>query len=109
LQLQSRKDKSPEPTCLEEQQIKTLSCEPGIAWLQHGARQYHRQLLGERLDDLVREADGLGLTQHETVRAVMEWAAERSFAAGGYPRARSLMLEALEAVLLADVTKKNSA
>ena len=39
----------------------------------------------------------------------MGWAAEQSYAAGGYPHARSLMLDTLEDVLLLDMMKKNAA
>ena len=67
------------------------------------------EALRERLEHLVREMSAPGLTHQDIIRAVMGWAAEQSYAGGGYPHARSLMLDTLEDVLLLDMMKKNAA
>ena len=42
----------------------------------------------------------------EAVKAVMDWAARQGYAKGGYPHARSLMLDTLETVLILDAARK---
>ena len=66
-------------------------------------------LIGERLDGLVHEAAVAGIAQHDVIRAVMAWAAEQSYNAGGYPQARLMMLDTLETVLILDAAKKTAA
>ena len=108
MQLQSPGNKSRKTASLEPE-TRNVTSEPGLAWLQDMGRPCHdQQFLVERLDNLVREAGNLGMAQHETVGAIMEWATKRSYAVGGYPRARSMMLEALETVLLAEATKNSA-
>jgi hypothetical protein len=96
-------------TGIAQEQDRAASPEPGLAWLKDGAQQYQRPFLAARLDDVVREAGDLGLSEQDTLRAIREWAARRSHAAAGYPYARSMMLDALESVLLADAAKRSVA
>jgi hypothetical protein len=57
----------------------------------------------DQLDELVRHADALGLPEHEAVSAVLGWAAEHSYATGGYQHIRAVILDALETVLIRDI------
>lgn len=66
-------------------------------------------LVGERLEALLREAAVREMPLNDVIRAVMAWAAEQSYAAGGYPHARVMMLDMLETVLLRDAAKKTAA
>lgn len=66
-------------------------------------------LVGERLDALLKEAGEQGFAPQDTVKAVMDWAARQGYAEGGYPHARSLMLDALETVLILDAARKKTA
>ena len=107
MQLQSRRQKSPKTNSLKPES-RTLPAGHRATWLQEATQPPQAHFLVERLDNLVREAGILGMAQHETVGAIMEWATKRSYAVGGYPRARSMMLEALETVLLAEATKSSA-
>ena len=66
-------------------------------------------IVREVLERLLREAGEKGLDHHDVVGAVMSWAVEQAYAAGGYPQARFALLDALETVLLLDATKKRDA
>jgi hypothetical protein len=62
-----------------------------------------------QLDQILRDADARGSPEHETVAAVIGWAAERSYRCGGYGRVRVTMLNALEEILLREMQDKNAA
>jgi len=66
-------------------------------------------LVGGRLDALLKEAGEQGLHPHDTVKAVMDWAARQGYAEGGYAHARSLVLDSLETVLILDAVRKKTA
>ena len=64
--------------------------------------------LRERLESLLRESD-TDLAPQDIIRTVMGWAVEQSYAMGGYPQVRALMLDTLEEVMLRDAMKERAA
>ena len=68
-------------------------------------------LIGDRLESLLKEAGQQGVPPHDVIKAIMAWAAQQSYAEGGYPHAKSLMLDTLEAVLILEAAamKKTAA
>lgn len=74
-----------------------------------GADDMAASMVRETLERLLCEAGEKGLDHHDVIGAVMSWAAEQAYAAGGYPQARFALLDALETVLLLDATKKRDA
>ncbi len=65
--------------------------------------------LNERLCELVREAVAKGASHTDVVKAILTWTVEQTYATGGYPQTRLVMLDALEHILLREITKKNAA
>ena len=67
------------------------------------------KLIGKRLDQLAADANYLGLPEHVVVASAMNWAAERTYAAGGYVSVRAAMLDVLETILIIDAGNKDAA
>jgi hypothetical protein len=65
--------------------------------------------LETQLDQILKTAPQLGLTQELALDAIVSWAAGRAYDLGGYRAAKTLMLNALEDVLLRDASAKNAA
>ena len=73
------------------------------------AQDSARDTVREALERLLGESGPNGIPRQEVIRAVMSWASEQAYAAGGYSQARFALLEALETVLLLDASKKRNA
>jgi hypothetical protein len=67
------------------------------------------QALDTQLDQLLAEASESGLSDRAVLDAVFSWAAGRAYEKGGYPVARTIMLNTLEEVLLREVCDKTAA
>jgi hypothetical protein len=67
------------------------------------------QQLKERLGELVHEADAMGVSHTDAIKAILTWAVEQTYATGGYPHTRLVMLDVLEHILLQEITNKNAA
>jgi hypothetical protein len=61
--------------------------------------------VGGQLDQLLARMRRLGFTDDVTLEAIFAWAAERAYDAGGYPAARTLMLDALETILMREACR----
>jgi hypothetical protein len=107
LRIPARRRKSPAVSALGENARKPRPVAEILSGLTGQGRA--AGVVRDRLDQLLREGGQMGLAHHDVIRAVMSWAAEQGYAAGGYPQTRSLMLDALETVLLLDASKKKNA
>lgn len=58
-----------------------------------------------QLDQLLTKMRRLGITDDIIVEAVFAWAAKRAYDIGGYPAARTLMLDALETILMREAVR----
>jgi hypothetical protein len=76
---------------------------------QYGEHLQKRDELEARLDELLANAQRLGLPDHATLDTIFAWAAARAYEAGGYPAARTLTLDALEGILLREACRKSAA
>ncbi|MEJ2228498.1 MAG: hypothetical protein P8Y67_09725 [Alphaproteobacteria bacterium] len=69
----------------------------------------HTQRLHNSLDALVREADAMGISHTDAIKAILTWSVEQTYDTGGYPYTRLVLLDVLEHILLLDITNKNAA
>ena len=61
-----------------------------------------------QLDQMRVRMQRLGLSDEAVLDAVFAWAARRAYDTGGYPAARTLMLDALERILFRESANKSA-
>lgn len=76
---------------------------------QSALKRCKNQALDTQLDRLLAKAGEGGLSDRAVLDAVFSWAAGRAYENGGYPVARTIMLNTLEEVLLREVCDKTAA
>lgn len=82
---------------------------PSRRWIRYAEQSRKRRELAAQLDTLLADARLLGLPDHATLDTIVSWATERAYEAGGYPEARTLTLDALEAILLREAYSTSAA
>ena len=77
--------------------------------MRYAEQSRKRSEIEAQLDELLEASRRLGLPDHATFDTIMAWAAARAYEKGGYSEARTLTLDALEAILLREASNKSAA